>query len=1246
MPKASIEQSNFIGGEWGPLSQGRHDDPRYSTALALSLNGYPVEEGAWTSRAGTQFVVPTASKRTYANVLPFEGSETCSFAMEFTGTGASTGLLRLITQTGVICTNDAQTIVGSIPQNGTLFLNGNPGWSAGDLIQFVFPDASSTLYPYPQAFESSLRSQVCMIGGLTGGTQAQGGVYFTGNPAVGDTLVINGVTITFVASGAGANQVNIEATQLATLNNLYGFLVVQSGTLGPANFFFSLDAGNNVLVITSTIVGTGGNAVTLTASSAALTLTGATLSGGTAGGSTLTFSDDLGVAIPTTSWLFQGNLIGAQVLRHKIIVTPYTGVPVLSGLRAIQAEVNSIVLAATQPPYELQITTQGTLTADPVFAWSKLTMIDGPYNNPQSQSLVVGATTGTVTLVAGSSVFASTDVGRSVRVFTQPAIYNPASTYVLGNSVTDSTGAWWSATGNVNAGTYPGSTQINGGVATLVWAPAPTAGSWAWGVIATVTDGTHATMTWDTMIPGMVLQSGNGLTAFEWEMGVYSGTTGYPTCGVFYEGRLWLSGAVPNRFDNSTSNGVSQIIGTNTATFSPTDPYGNVTDANGMSLILNSSGINQIQWMLGGEDGVLMGTLHGETVVGASVLGDPITPTSVQAHEHTRYGSTSGVDAIRAGMSVVFPQRSQRRVMEYLADAFSGKPTGRHLNEHSKHLSTVGVARMCYVEEPTPMVYALMNNGLLTGCTYRRFTRFVQSPPEAAGWHWNIHGGERVFTSMCVVPSGDGLFERLFTVTNNAITNVNAVPTSNYFIEIMQPALDPQQPVTQDWFLDQVGGLGPGNSGFDCGGGNASGFTQTGFFKGADSSSSNAPPNNWAGFTPGQSPPWGGVNILGPQQAVFFPGSVALYNLPKYGSKAGPPPSSPTNTTQLSMSVWVGANDFPLASGMLFSSPALTFAQASALTHITSGLLGWSEANYASGATALAMSQWGAGYPGPAEVDATFNGTGSVFHTTWIHVMISAKSDGAGNMVITAAVNDTVLYSSLTQAAIGNNNPMWSFSSQPDVQGDNGQDVWSIGGQNVQRPAFTVNVVETNQPFASQSGVTESILSAIGTFIASIPVTSYPPKIQPVPSLGLLKYILSGGTSKLNNNFTARVTGSGGPQNIPYPTSLGALTGYVGNVAEMWVKPGSFIDWTIAANRYKFHEYDTVTETWAPIPLGVTGGSPGFGAPLVYLSGGPRTFPFNRAAGKYLTEIDTEGSPIDFDTGRTGGLKPSDINFP
>ena len=52
MGTAEFVQTNFTGGEWSKTAQGRFDLPAYRTAMYASLNGLPLEQGAWTRRPG------------------------------------------------------------------------------------------------------------------------------------------------------------------------------------------------------------------------------------------------------------------------------------------------------------------------------------------------------------------------------------------------------------------------------------------------------------------------------------------------------------------------------------------------------------------------------------------------------------------------------------------------------------------------------------------------------------------------------------------------------------------------------------------------------------------------------------------------------------------------------------------------------------------------------------------------------------------------------------------------------------------------------------------------------------------------------------------------------------------------------------------------------------------------------------------------------------------------------------------
>lgn len=118
------------------------------------------------------------------------------------------------------------------------------------------------------------------------GTAANGTVTFTGQPTATQTLTIGGTAITFVASGATGNQVNIGATIAATLANLMTLL--QSSA--DANLVKARYALNGlVLTVTYATAGTAGNSFTTATTVTGATASGATLANGAAtGGLTIT----------------------------------------------------------------------------------------------------------------------------------------------------------------------------------------------------------------------------------------------------------------------------------------------------------------------------------------------------------------------------------------------------------------------------------------------------------------------------------------------------------------------------------------------------------------------------------------------------------------------------------------------------------------------------------------------------------------------------------------------------------------------------------------------------------------------------------------------------------------------------------------------------------------------------------------------------------------------------------------------
>ena len=1092
MVKSSYEVTAFIGGEFSQQAQGHSDLPTYRQAMSLSLNGHPIEEGAWIKRSGFTFLVPSRG-RTFCRLIGFDGSATCSFAMAFTNDN-----LQFVTERGLIFDNTVATITDINTSTGEVtFTPAQSGWAVGNQIMLVFPDVTSPLYPYPQDLTLGLSGQLMTIG------------------------------------------IKEDSTHLV----MY---------------------------------------------------------------------DDLGVGKPTGfDTIPSGALVGAQIMRVLNLTTVYSGVETLQNLRAVQIEYQSVILSSGIKPYVVQVTTQpvaGPGGADPVFQISALGMVDGPYLEPSGDTGTASGLSGTITFSPSTTTpFLSTDVGRHIRLFSEPPEWDGGTAYTAGENVTDSSGAWWTALID-NTGVIPGQATVVAGVQQLAWAPNVTAGTWAWGIISVVNSSSEVTVPLDTTIPGMVL---GYMAISSFQLGVYSNSTTYPTCGGNHQGRLWLAGALDNRFDTTISNGVNLGI----ATWSPTDPNDNVLDDSGISLILNSRYVNKIQWLKPDQAGVLMGTLSGEFLVSASVANDPITPTNIEGAMITKEGSAFH-EPIQAGMSTIFIQKYGRHVKEYLADAFSQKFSARNLNDYSRHLTASGVAELAYQEEPFPCIWSRMNNGLLAGCTYRRYTRFVSEPANIQAWHRHLHGRQRPFTSMCVIPGAGGLLERLFVVTNDPQSAVpNAPPQQNYFIEILQPPLDESQTALNGYFCDEATGPGPGaDPAYDCGGGNVSIFGPFGANGGVGADT----------FTPDMDnvPPYSGGNPAAGQtlnlqvlEASYLDGSTMLYGQALYGA--------PTSLAGMSLSVWVASADFPLLAGSLFSTPALSAAEANAHTaadHV-SQLLG------GGGLTMLASASDGIngeGYTSAHQLDTDNSLAGG---QEWNHVMIALESNGDGTCTCTVAMNDTVLVSAASIGSMSDHSDIWPFATQPGGIKDLGLTAYCIGGAYVVDAAYTTQTTFATAP------------------AATLPVPSVATLVQEIlgdnrnggdfqaimPAVASLQEYAAGLAAAQNVQRSAVVTTtySGGQGNVPYDNAYGSFVGYRGSLAELLVFP-SFIDWTSSTNRNKLQYFNSTSGLWEPLSPGKNGGGTSLGSPYIYLSGPPSLFNLNRATGKRLTVLgdDILASPL------------------
>ena len=153
------------------------------------------------------------------------------------------------------------------------------------------------------------------------GEHATAALTFTGQPTANDTVTVNGVAITFVASGATGAQVNIGTLATDTVANLVALINGTSSGTDPKTLFptygiaplagtgvtATVDATGLIVTLSAVTEGTAGNALTLSESTSNMTAS-ATFTNATADHASglLTFG---GVSVNTQTVTINGAVV-------------------------------------------------------------------------------------------------------------------------------------------------------------------------------------------------------------------------------------------------------------------------------------------------------------------------------------------------------------------------------------------------------------------------------------------------------------------------------------------------------------------------------------------------------------------------------------------------------------------------------------------------------------------------------------------------------------------------------------------------------------------------------------------------------------------------------------------------------------------------------------------------------------------------------------------------------------------------
>jgi hypothetical protein len=530
--------------------------------------------------------------------------------------------------------------------------------------------------------------------------------------------------------------------------------------------------------------------------------------------------DESGFSIDgaTLGWVAPASPV--QVTRVLDVGTTYAAAD-WQPIRSVQTETTAVLLNG-KAPFRVDATPGNPF---PTFTWNPVIFSDGPYLDPVPGSIMTpNAVSGTITftcntLVNNGAGFTAADVGRMVRFFSEPKPWPGAGTGVAGDIVSYGGGYWIQQV--VATATAPGSIGVFAAPAQGVQNPplptftsvgppglasafAPAAGSasasstvistttaapqwlpltvaaaagWRWGTIASVLSTVQITVS-NLSAPLVANTPVN-----TWRLGVYGGPNGWPTCGTYKYGRLWLSGAIDNRVDASNSNDLYN--------FAPTSADGTVLASSAIAAIFDAPDVNPIFWMKPVDKGIACGTQAGEWLLALAA------GSNIPQVDRVTGNGCANIEPAPTENTLVVIQNFKRKLLEFFADVFSGKFSAPDLTKSWKHLTQPFIQEIAYQQELVPVVWSRLGDGTFAGMTYKRDSLMSSQGPSFAGGHRHTLGSGWQVKSIATGSNDAGTLDALTMVTYDPSTNI-------YHVEQLTDLFQEGSRKSKAWFLDSA----------------------------------------------------------------------------------------------------------------------------------------------------------------------------------------------------------------------------------------------------------------------------------------------------------------------------------------------------------------------------------------------------------------------------------------------------------
>lgn len=409
--------------------------------------------------------------------------------------------------------------------------------------------------------------------------------------------------------------------------------------------------------------------------------------------------------------------------------------------------------------------------------------------NQTATTLAASATSGTgVTITASAPTFVNTDVGRHIRYLSGPdtsdaVLYNdplvnqiyfdipfyPQSSTAVEVIRLSNTGARTALTYTAGA---PGANEFTISSGTVQIAAALTtdqklivqrkntcSGIWGNMVITGYTSSTQVTVTIINELSGT-----NASTL--WRLGAWSETTGYPRRTWFYNGRLFFANT-PTFPNGIWASGIEDF-----ENISPDDDFktGLLTDESPLSAEV--TGIISIDFAVAADVTIL----GGEGLKSINKAGTTVTAANIsQLIQNEEATNCAAIQPAKTKNEIIFADAERKNLLAIGYTYQTASYKTKHLNMYADHMFEASrIKQIVYVENPTPMIWVLKDDGTLVAGMYSGVESF------AALTNCSI-AGDAVVESIAAISYNDTM--DLYMVVNRTIDG----GTTRYIEILAQP---------------------------------------------------------------------------------------------------------------------------------------------------------------------------------------------------------------------------------------------------------------------------------------------------------------------------------------------------------------------------------------------------------------------------------------------------------------------------